>query len=198
MRRSIHTQTGRQSTPSLECIAILLALLFAFGCGPAERGERCGDDGHTNIDCGEGLECQTVPSKEGQEMCVAPGKEGHSCEEDQQCDGELICVESHCSTIRDEGQRCVVDRQCDGELQCSPTMPDEPERWLELCVAPGALGASCTQDAECDDPMMCIEELCRRTKQLDDTCVAHRQCADDLRCLPEDAVPGGRRCLESQ
>lgn len=98
----------------------LLALLLfaASGCGPADRGENCGENSHRSIECADGLICVWQPTIQRQ-VCAAPGDESTSCEIDEDChDENIFCFGNACQTQRDEDELCVEDRQCKGELVC--------------------------------------------------------------------------------
>jgi len=99
---------------------LLIILLFAAGCGPADRGEPCGEDNsHRSIKCADGLACVWQNSIQRQ-VCAAPGDEATLCEADEDCHGNIFfCFKNVCATERKEDQSCVTDRQCKGQLVCS-------------------------------------------------------------------------------
>src|SRR5690554_3359647 len=99
----------------------LLTLIFLSisGCGPADRGEPCGDNSHHAVECAKGLECVWQGTIQKQ-VCAAPGDEATHCEMDEDCNGHVFfCFRNNCQIESEEDESCVEDRQCKGDLLCS-------------------------------------------------------------------------------
>lgn len=104
---------------SIYLYSLILLLFATSGCGPADRGEPCGDNSHNAIECAKGLECVWQNSIQEQ-VCAAPGDEATHCDSDEDCNGRIFfCFKNICQTESDEDESCVEDRQCKGDLLCS-------------------------------------------------------------------------------
>jgi hypothetical protein len=131
--------------------------------GNVEEGESC-TTGSGGLECKEGLKCLTLPTLLGVEgACGAPQRLGQTCFDDGECAEGLYCsyVDGTCQEPQGLGEPCLYSEgQGDTPVpstllvKCAPGLTCSP--FDEVCVGPCTYGTSCTNDAQCEDGLVCI------------------------------------------
>ncbi|MDQ3035991.1 MAG: hypothetical protein M3Y87_26540 [Myxococcota bacterium] len=161
----------------------------------------------------EGEDCSAVlcayPLHCAAEVCVRPSAAGEPCTYFE-CEQGLFCADpdgtgSRCAVSR-EGAPCRLHLLFAGD-PCAPDgmrcVGSSPHR----CRIPLALGASCADDRECGEWLLCEDGRCARTSLLGEACGVGARCHSSSDCIdgrceprpragqPCDAL---RRCLEGR
>ncbi len=123
-------------------------------------------------------------------MLVAAVPEDGTCDDSEECVGNLDCRDDRCTRMPAQGETCA-DGSCADDLYC---------RDNDRCSPYAGLGAPCAEsDVRCGDDLHCsaASETCAPYPTLGQSC-ADTHCDDDLYC-DEGAVcraelPDGAAC----
>ena len=140
-------------------------------CPPEVCTEENEDDACPGEDC-------ICDIEEGEEYGVCRGGEGAPCEEEEDCAGELCCVDNICTAdVRDEDGNCPGPELCPPE-PCVPGAEDDPCD-SEYCVCDyvlddpecrGDVGAPCEEDTDCASWLCCLDGVCTDAQDEDGYC----------------------------
>lgn len=98
------------------------------------------------------------------------------------------------------GTACSLDAECASGTCTFPADCPESGCCTGACrevAAPGAAGAGCAKDRDCQGNLVCAKDkLCRSIGGAGDDCAADRECGDGLACIdPKPMMPGTCRPL---
>lgn len=119
-------------------------------------------------------------SSETNEAPVPGVSKGGDCTTDDQCEGELKCLETKCGEVLVEGGPCSADTDCDAGFDCIA------ETCLKIDTTV-AKGGACTADEDCATDLKCIESKCVEVAELGaskgEACTKDEECLDGLKCF---------------
>lgn len=99
------------------------------------------------------------------------------CHNDDECEGDLICVEGECK------EPTAIGDPCDADVDC----PDDSICHDGKCANPVSKGGSCDDDENvCVDPLKCQDGACVNIIEENGKCMMNVKfdiCADGLKCL---------------
>jgi hypothetical protein len=177
--------------------------------GQVGEGGRC-TTGTGGLECKEGLTCLRLTTWLGVDgACGAPQRLGETCFADNECDGDLHCslIDGTCQERRRVNETCMYAEgqegmpapstlllKCEFGLTCSP--------FDEVCVGPCQHGYACTNDAQCEEGLVCARfpnsqggtnRYCAAPQPEGGLCMEDGECQAGLRCegaFPFSGIPG--------
>jgi len=164
-------------TEELGCIAV----------EPCEDGKVCREHGRYG-DC--------VDFDVGEQGSILEGR-GLECEEDEDCQGGLICDSDGwnfvCISPRgEEGGRCHNDDSCEGDLECDHGFCEGDGSENSPCVT----DRGCAQGLECDgDYSVCVDPRNPDVGGDGHDCVGDWNCVLGLECSNGECAVAGRGFL---
>jgi hypothetical protein len=127
-------------------------------------------------------------------MLVGAVPEGGTCDDSDECVGNLDCRNDRCTRMPTQGEMCA-DGSCADDLYC---------RDDDRCHAYAAFGASCADsDVYCGDDLQCSSatDTCAPYPTVGQSC-ADTSCDDDLYCDESDICrverADGAQCTEDR
>lgn len=122
-------------------------------CVPlAGEGESCAD-----IDCQQGLVC-IDPG--GSATCKSPAAAGESCQDNRDCQADLICSQDKCTVPAAAGQACNVGSEaslllaCQAGLYCDADILHHENSGT--CRPRKGSGEECIMFYECNSGLLCV------------------------------------------
>ncbi len=174
------------------CVSGLLCMQSSGGAStcriPGGEGTACNGDSF----CQPQLRCSE------QQKCVAPLKEGDSCQRAGQCDDAFACNldEKKCVKRVAQDQPCIAHPQCQKGLRCLG---------LALkgsCVPKGKAGDKCENAQQCAEGLTCDTKstTCKELAKKDESCLSGNDCDKGLGCDGQNQVcvelpAEGKTCL---
>lgn len=141
------------------CAGLLLCL-DGMCSSPREVGEPCGALAPTYeivTAFQVGLRCAS------NNTCAQPGPEGTPCQGDAECARGLRCdapdsTSGRCVALAHSGDLCFAE-SCDSESTC--------DRKTQTCKALHAVGGPCTDRAQCESGLSCVNDTCMGPRTFD-------------------------------
>lgn len=109
--------------------------------------------------CATGYYCAGVaPGSSDVGTCAARPGEGMPCP-DGACQTGLACVTGTCIPLPSEGEACATTGQpCASGLECVRVA--DAGTGAGTCLKPGAHGAACAEEEDCQEPFICSNGRC--------------------------------------
>jgi hypothetical protein len=186
---------GYECSDNEQCVATCIDGECAVKAGPGAACEEAGDcsgcSAGSAVDCLDGAcRCSDGAQCSANEQCKETCVDATCAPANQLCDDDADCHDGR-ECLRKAGEdACLLPdgSDCEQNADCARVCR------ASTCSAPGSVGGTCDENADCMAMLVCRAQFCASRATLGGTCDENADCAMGLGC--GTTITGQEACLK--